>query len=94
MNSFDGGQRVSLAPGVRWQIDRTTGSAVLLYPEGVLFLNETASEIVSRFDGNISLAEIAAALATEYETSVTELENDIAECVNDLQRRKLLVFTP
>ena len=93
MNAFDQTQRVSLAPGVRWQIDRTTGNAVLLCPEGVVFLNETASEIVSRCDGQMTLAEVAAALAAEYETSVAALETDIVECLTELQRKKLIIFT-
>ena len=93
MSPSNRNQRINLAPGVRWQIDRTTGDAVLLFPEGVLFLNETAREIVSRCDGKVTVSEIAAALAAEYETSVAELESDIAECLGDLERKKLIVFT-
>ena len=94
MNAFDDTERVSLASGVRYQIDRATGNAVLLYPEGVLFLNETASEIVSRCDGKSTLGDIASALAAEYETPITELEKDIDECLAELRRKKLIVFSP
>ena len=43
--------RPRLAKGVRLQIDSTTGKSVLLYPEGIVELNETAREIVARSDG-------------------------------------------
>ena len=94
MNAIDQRQCVKLAPGVRWQIDRATGEAVLLYPEGILILNETAREIVTRCDGKTTIAEIVAALAAEYESSAAALESDIAECLDDLRRRKLIVFAP
>jgi pyrroloquinoline quinone biosynthesis protein D len=94
MNTIDQQQCVNLAPGVRWQIDRATGEAVLLYPEGILMLNETAREVVARCDGKTTMAEIVVALAAEYESSPAELENDIAECLGDLHRKKLIVFAP
>jgi pyrroloquinoline quinone biosynthesis protein D len=92
MNVIDRQQCVRLAPGVRLQTDRATGEAVLLYPEGILILNETAHEIVTRCDGKTTIAEIVVALAAEYESSAAELENDIAECLDDLRRRKLIVI--
>ena len=94
MNAIDRQQRVKLAPGVRSQTDPATGEAVLLYPEGILILNETAREIVARCDGKTTIAEIVVALAAEYESSAAELENDIAECLDDLHRKKLIVFAP
>lgn len=92
MNEIDEQQRVRLAPGVRSQTDPATGDDVLLYPEGILILNETAREIVARCDGKTTIAEIVAALAAEYESSAAELESDVAECLDDLRRRKLVVF--
>ena len=92
MNSLDRRQRAALAPAVRMETDRSTGETVLLYPEGVLILNETAREIVARCDGKTTVAEIAVALAEEYDTSVAELENDLEECLIDLQNKKLIVF--
>ena len=58
--------RPSLAKGVRLQIDSATGKSVLLYPEGIVELNETAHEILSRCDGR-TLGEIVCELAEEYE---------------------------
>jgi coenzyme PQQ biosynthesis protein PqqD len=94
MSAIDQQQCVCLAPGVRMQTDPATGGDVLLYPEGILILNETAREIVTRCDGKTTIAEIVAALAAEYESSAAELESDVGECLDDLRRRKLIVFAP
>lgn len=94
MSAIDQQQCVSLAPGVRLQTDPATGDDVLLYPEGILILNETAREIVTRCDGKTPIAEIIAALAAEYESPAAELEGDVADCLDDLRRRKLIMFAP
>ena len=78
-----------LAGGVRLEIDGTTGKAVLLFPEGILELNETAQEIVSRCDGQ-SVNEIVLGLAQEYDVDLEMLAADVRETLADLQRRKLI----
>jgi pyrroloquinoline quinone biosynthesis protein D len=80
-----------LARGVRLEIDHTTGKAVLLFPEGILELNETAHEIVGRCDGR-SLSEIVLGLAEEYDIEVEILAADVRETLADLERRKLVEF--
>ena len=80
-----------LAGGVRLEIDRTTGKAVLLFPEGILELNETAQEIVTRCDGH-TLNEIVLGLAEEYDVNLDILAADVRETLADLQRRKLVEF--
>jgi pyrroloquinoline quinone biosynthesis protein D len=81
--------RPRLARGVRLQIDGTTGKSVLLFPEGIVELNETAQEILTRCDGR-TLSSIAGALAEEYEIDLATLAADVREIVADLQRRKLV----
>lgn len=83
--------RPSLAKGVRLQIDSTTGNNVLLYPEGIVELNETAHEILSRCDGQ-TLADIVQALAEEYDVDSNALAADVRDTLADLQRRKLVEF--
>jgi pyrroloquinoline quinone biosynthesis protein D len=80
-----------LARGVRLEMDGTTGKAVLLFPEGILELNETAHEIVRRCDGR-SLNEIVLGLAEEYDVEVEMLAADVRETLADLERRKLVEF--
>jgi pyrroloquinoline quinone biosynthesis protein D len=83
--------RPSLAKGVRSQIDPTTGKSVLLYPEGIVELNETAREILSRCDGR-TLGEIIYELAEEYEADSNALAADVRATLSDLERRKLIEF--
>ena len=83
--------RLSLTKGVRLQIDSTTGKSVLLYPEGIVELNETAHEILSRCDGR-TLGKIICELAEEYEVDSAALVADVCETLSDLQRRNLIEF--
>lgn len=78
-----------LTRGVRLQTDSKTGNSVLLFPEGVLELNETAHEILSRCDGR-TVSEIIQALAEEYNVDLEMLATDVRETLADLQRRKLI----
>ena len=74
------------------QTDSKTGNSVLLFPEGVLELNETAQDIVSRCDGR-TVGEIIQTLAEEYEIDPQVLGADVQETLSDLQRRKLIELT-
>jgi pyrroloquinoline quinone biosynthesis protein D len=87
-----GDAQPKLAGGVRFEIDGTTGKGVLLFPEGILELNETAQEIVTRCDGR-PLNEIVRGLAQEYDVDLEMLTADVRETLADLQRRKLVEFT-
>ena len=78
-----------LAKGVRLEVDHATGKGVLLYPEGIIELNETAYEILARCDGR-TLGEIVHALAEAYDADVAALAVDVRETLADLQRRKLI----
>jgi pyrroloquinoline quinone biosynthesis protein D len=80
-----------LAGGVRFEIDGTTGKGVLLYPEGILELNETAQDIVTLCDGR-RLNEIVFGLAQDYDVDLEMLAADVRETLADLQRRKLVEF--
>ncbi len=84
--------RPRLAKGVRLQSDSVTGKRVLLFPEGIVELNETAHEILSRCDGQM-LNEIVHALAEEYDIDPTPLAADVRETLADLHQRKLIEFT-
>ncbi len=81
-----------LTRGVRLQTDSKTGNSVLLFPEGVLELNETAQEILNRCDGR-TVNEIIQALAEEYDVDPKMLAVDVEETLADLQRRKLIELT-
>jgi pyrroloquinoline quinone biosynthesis protein D len=84
-----GSAQPRLARGVRLQTDPKTGNSVLLFPEGVLELNETAQDIVTRCDGR-TVGEIIETLAEEYEIDLQVLGADVQETLVDLQQRKLI----
>jgi pyrroloquinoline quinone biosynthesis protein D len=82
----------TLARGVRLQTDSKTGNSVLLFPEGVLELNETAQEILTRCDGR-TVSEIIQALTDEYDVDSQMLAADVRETLADLERHKLIQLT-
>ncbi|HEV3098942.1 MAG TPA: pyrroloquinoline quinone biosynthesis peptide chaperone PqqD [Candidatus Udaeobacter sp.] len=82
----------TLTRGVRLQTDPKTGNSVVLFPEGVLELNETAQEILTRCDGR-TVNEIVQALAEEYNVDLEMLAADVRQTLADLQRRKLIELT-
>ena len=84
-----GSAQPRLARGVRLQTDPKTGNSVLLFPEGVLELNETAQEILTRCDGR-TVSEIIQALAEEYDVDLEMLAADVRETLADLRRRRLI----
>jgi coenzyme PQQ biosynthesis protein PqqD len=84
-------KRPRLARGVRFQIDGTTGKGVLLFPEGILELNETAQEILTRCNGR-TLGEIVRALIEEYDADHAMLATDVREALAELERRNLVEF--
>jgi len=84
--------RLQLAKGVRLQTDSATGKSVLLYPEGIVELNDTAHEILSRCDGR-TLGDIVAVLAEQYDADPGALAADVRETLADLHRRKLVEVT-
>ncbi|MGH7983470.1 MAG: pyrroloquinoline quinone biosynthesis peptide chaperone PqqD [Candidatus Udaeobacter sp.] len=81
-----------LAKGVRLQTDWATGKSVLLFPEGIVELNDTAHEILARCDGR-TVSEIVRALAEEYDADLAALATDVRETLADLQQRKLIELT-
>lgn len=67
---------IRLAPGFRLQWEQAQQAHVLLYPEGMVTLNETAYEILRRCDG-CSLAGLQAELQHDYPG--VDLEADLIE---------------
>ena len=61
--------------GFRLQWEPAQGCFVLLYPEGMVKLNQSAGEILKRCDGEHSVAWIVADLEAAFST--TGLERDV-----------------
>jgi pyrroloquinoline quinone biosynthesis protein D len=92
MTQISDAVRPRLAKGVRLQSDSATGKGVLLFPEGVVELNETAHEILARCDGR-AVSEIVQTLAEEYDADQVALAIDVRETLADLEQRKLIELT-
>ena len=86
--------RPALGSRARLQADPVTGEPVLLYPEGLLQLNETAHAVLSRCDGRATVGEIVASLAAEYEVDEDTLRTDVLECLAQFHGQQLVVFAP
>ncbi len=74
------------------ETDSATGKSVLLFPEGIVELNETAHGILTRCDGR-TVSEIVQALADEYDADLAALGTDVRETLADLQQRRLIELT-
>jgi pyrroloquinoline quinone biosynthesis protein D len=81
-----------LAKGVRLQTDSVSGKSVLLFPEGIIELNETAREILSRCDGR-QIGDIVRELAEDYDADPAALAADVRETLAGLYERKLIELT-
>lgn len=73
--------------GVKCTYDQIRESHVVLFPEGVLVLNETAASVVALCDGVRSVGEIALSLGDVYAGVEPE---DIAELVARMVERRVV----
>jgi pyrroloquinoline quinone biosynthesis protein D len=64
-----------VARGFRLQWEEAQGCHVLLYPEGMVKLNRSAGEILTRCTGTASVAEIVADLEAAF--GATGLQGDV-----------------
>jgi pyrroloquinoline quinone biosynthesis protein D len=92
MISMDEQSRPMLARGVRLRNDPMTDEPLLLFPEGVLPLDEITHDILRRCSGEATLAAIIHSLAKEYETDQGTVRSDVCECLVQLRQRMLIAF--
>ncbi len=92
MNSIDRALRPKLAPHVRLKIDAVSGEPILLYPEGILILNDTAHEIAKRCTGELTVGELLKALMEKFEAPEDILRADLLENLEQLQQKNLLLL--
>ena len=71
----------------RMEFDEVRQTRVLLYPEGVVLLNDTGAAILELCDGRRSIADIAALLGEKYQCDVTA---DVIEYLSQLAERELV----
>jgi len=71
----------------RIEFDQVRQQSVLLYPEGVVLLNDTGAAILELCDGERSIAEIATVLGERYHCDVTP---DVLEYLSQLVEQELV----
>jgi pyrroloquinoline quinone biosynthesis protein D len=71
----------------RVDFDPVRQQRVLLYPEGVVLLNDTGAAILDLCDGRRSVADIATTLQERYHCDVTA---DVIEYLSRLVERELV----
>lgn len=76
--SFDRTQTPKWRPGYRFQYEPAQKGHVLLYPEGMIKLNESAALIGGLIDGQRDVAAIVAELDQQF-PGVAELADDIEQ---------------
>lgn len=76
--SFNREQVPSWRPGYRFQYEPAQQGHVLLYPEGMIKLNESAGAIGALIDGQRSVAAIVASLDAQF-PGVPELGDDVEQ---------------
>ena len=74
--SFDRSKKPTWRQGYRYQYEPAQKGHVLLYPEGMIKLNDSASEILQQVDGKRSVAEIIGNLQQRF-PDVPSIDEDI-----------------
>lgn len=68
----------NIAPAFRFQWEEAQNCYVILYPEGMIKLSQSAGEIMKRCDGTSSVADIVAQIKQELiDSNIDNLEQDI-----------------
>jgi len=79
-----------IAPKARLQWDEVRKRHVLLYPEGLVALNETGAAILRLCDGSRSVADVAATLTQRYQTE--GIERDVGAFLDGLAAKGLVTY--
>lgn len=80
-----------IGPGFRLQWEPAQDCHVLLYPEGMVKLNRSAGEILSRCDGERTLAAIVTGLEQAF--SATGLRGDVEAFLDIAQKQRWIVLS-
>ena len=79
-----------LAAKARLQWDNVRARHVLLYPEGVVTLNDTAAEILRMCDGDHAVRNIVASLKLRYRAE--GIERDVTTLLEGLAAKGLVTW--
>jgi pyrroloquinoline quinone biosynthesis protein D len=92
MTLMDEQSRPILARGVRLRDHPITGEPILLFPEGVLPLDDVTHDILLCCTGEMSLEDIIKSLSRENEADYDMVHRDVCECLLHLRQQMLIVL--
>lgn len=81
-----------LPRGVRLRQDAARGGWVLLAPERILQPDAVAVEILTRVDGQASLAQIVDSLAAAFSAERAQIDADVRAFLGNLAEKGFLEF--
>ncbi|RJX75619.1 pyrroloquinoline quinone biosynthesis peptide chaperone PqqD [Vibrio sinensis] len=78
-------------PLFRLQFEQAQSCYVLLYPEGMVKLNDSAAEILKKIDGNNTIDQILVLLQRQF-PQVGDIRDDIEEFLSVAQQKKWIRY--
>ena len=81
----------ALRPGFRFQWEPVQNAHVLLYPEGMVKLNDSAAAILAELDGTRSVAQVIARLEQRF-PEAGSLTDDVCEFLADAQSKHWILL--
>ena len=84
--------RPRLVGKARLKWDAVREKHLLLFPEGVLVLNQTAHDVLALCDGQRAVAEIVNALAAQYTSDANAIAGDVKEILQRLVEKSFVTL--
>lgn len=81
-----------LRPGFRFQWEPAQNAHVLLYPEGMVRLNDSAGAVLGKVDGRRTVADIVAALEQQF-PDAGSLTSDVCDFLTDAEQQHWIAFS-
>ena len=83
-------ENIRINPNFQFQWEEKQSCYVLLYPEGMVQLNQSAGEILNLCDGNNSVVEINQILCDKFQ--MEDLTQDIKSFLIEAQNRNWILY--
>ncbi len=78
--------------GFRFQWEPAQNAHVLLYPEGMVRLNDSAGAVLKEVDGQRNVADIVAILEQQF-PDAGSLADDVSDFLKDAEQQHWIVFS-
>ncbi|SPL69424.1 pyrroloquinoline quinone biosynthesis peptide chaperone PqqD [Acinetobacter stercoris] len=91
MSEYAREKTVKWRAGYRFQFEAAQNKYVILYPEGMIQLNESASEIGQLIDGKLTTDQIIHQLEQKY-PAVSELAGDVDDFMRVAHQQHWIEF--